>query len=187
MPIRTIDGAAAWAGLAGGDEQKWPDISARFASQPFVVEHQPGFELDMASRFFCLGSCFAPSLQERGYRNSPPSPQALGEKLGLIEAARGSPRGVERNGDEERLAAERSIERGRSRNERGDPGRQVSVPLVLEGAHDRVERRFVGGAGKNEPIGAVPRAGTLPHRGGFGADIDPGALQRVCQSRRDSG
>lgn len=64
MPIRTIDGAAAWAGLAGGDEQKWPDISARFASQPFVVEHQPGFELDMASRFFCLGSCFARNIEE---------------------------------------------------------------------------------------------------------------------------
>lgn len=64
MPIRSISGPQAWAGLAGGDEQKWPDISARFAEQPFVVEHQPGFTLDMTSRFFCMGSCFARNIEE---------------------------------------------------------------------------------------------------------------------------
>lgn len=64
MPIQTLEGAAAWSGLAHGDEQKWPDIAGRFVRQPFTVEHEPKFTLDLKARFFCLGSCFARNIEE---------------------------------------------------------------------------------------------------------------------------
>lgn len=64
MTLATIDGLDAWKGLAGADARQWPDIAGRFAEDPFVVRHEPGFSLNAESRFFCLGSCFARNIEE---------------------------------------------------------------------------------------------------------------------------
>ncbi len=64
MSIRSIDGAEAWASLSAGDDRQWTDIAGRFAEDPFTVGHRPKFDLDLAARFFCLGSCFARNIEE---------------------------------------------------------------------------------------------------------------------------
>lgn len=64
MTIATIDGAAAWKGLAGADGRQWLEIAGRFHQDPFEINHVPGFALHAKSRFFCLGSCFARNIEE---------------------------------------------------------------------------------------------------------------------------
>lgn len=64
MTLATIDGEAAWKGLAGAAGRQWADIAGRFAHDPFDLVPAPGFALDAKSRFFCLGSCFARNIEE---------------------------------------------------------------------------------------------------------------------------
>ncbi len=64
MPTLTLNGSEAWRGLAGKPDRQWSDIAGRFADDVFTVTHAPKFALEMGSRFFCLGSCFARNIEE---------------------------------------------------------------------------------------------------------------------------
>lgn len=64
MPLTTIDGEAAWRGVAKGEAAKWADVADRFQSDPVTISHDPKFRLDAGARFFCLGSCFARNIEE---------------------------------------------------------------------------------------------------------------------------
>lgn len=64
MAAKIVDGAEAWQTLARQSAGQWVDAAARFASDPFDIQHTPRFSLSPSARYFCIGSCFARNIEE---------------------------------------------------------------------------------------------------------------------------
>jgi hypothetical protein len=67
-----IDGETAWNNLLSHEHSRWHKIIERFNSDFISLVHFPKLKISSTDRFFCVGSCFARSLElELVYREIP--------------------------------------------------------------------------------------------------------------------
>ncbi|SIQ99121.1 GSCFA family protein [Rhizobium sp. RU35A] len=64
MAIRTFSGQAAWQTAARAEVARWQEHIDRFSQELVEVVHTPKFRLGQDERVFCIGSCFARSIEE---------------------------------------------------------------------------------------------------------------------------
>lgn len=59
-----ISGDAAWRSLLKQEHSQWERNTSRFDDDVFTMKHDPKFEINPDSKFFCIGSCFARNIEE---------------------------------------------------------------------------------------------------------------------------
>lgn len=59
-----LSGPDAFENAMHAPNARWHESIERFGRDPLEIEHAPKFRLDLANRFFCIGSCFARNIEE---------------------------------------------------------------------------------------------------------------------------